>query len=87
MPREGGWLKADALKTAGVSEQWAKEQSDVRHEVTLRHDARQGGYVVEHVTLHFATSVREVHAWQVGEQLHLARRTFRQVVNGLGGRA
>ena len=87
MPREGGWLKEDALKTAGVSEQWAKEQGDERHEVSLSYDSRQGGYVVQHVVLNLATGVREVHAWQVGEKLHLARRIFRNVVIEHGGKA
>lgn len=90
MPREaGGWLKPDALKTAGVSEQWAKDDStdDARHEVSLRHDVRQGGYVTQHVVVHFASGVREVHAWQVGDDLHHARRKFREIVQSLGGRA
>lgn len=87
VPRENGWLKADALKTAGVSEQWAKEDAEARHEVTLSHDERQGGYVVQHVTLFFETSIREVHAWQVGHRLTHARSKFRSIVKSLGGRA
>jgi len=88
MPRErGGWLTPDALKTAGICEQWAHEQSDFRNEVSLCHDERQGGYVVQHVHIRFTDGVREVHAWQVGERIHLARRQFRKVVQSLGGRA
>lgn len=88
MPREaGGWLKEDALKTAGIGEQWAKEDTVARHEVSLSYDQRQGGYVVQHVTVKFVEQVREVHAWQVGDQLGLARRTFRRIVQELGGKA
>jgi len=88
MPREaGGWLKEDALKTAGIGEAWAKEVGSKQHEVTLRHDPRQGGYVTQHVILDFDTTFREVHAWQMGSDLHAARRQFRTIVQGLGGKA
>lgn len=87
MPRENGWLKADALRTAGVAEQWAKEIDGVHHEVSLRHDMTHGGYVTTHVALHLSTLVREVHTWQCGDALPLARQFFRQEVKSLGGRA
>lgn len=87
MPREKGWLKPDALKTAGVSEQFAIEKGDKRHEVSLSHDSRQGGYVTQHVVIDLNEQTREVHAWQVGEHLSLARRQFRVIVLSLGGRA
>lgn len=87
MPRESGWLKPDALRTAGVSEQWAVDRPGLRHEVSLSYDSRQGGYVTQHVTIHVIETVREVHAWQVGNNLHLARRKFREIVQGLGGKA
>lgn len=88
MPREaGGWLKEDALKTAGISEQYAVEKGEVLHEVSLSYDRRQGGYVAQHVIVHAVDMVREVHAWQVGEDLHRARRRFREIVHELGGKA
>lgn len=85
MPRDNGWLKPDALKTAGVSEQFAVERDGVRHEVSLSHDRRQGGYVTQRVSI--SPDMREVHAWQVGEKLDLARSIFRREVRTLGGRA
>jgi hypothetical protein len=87
MPRENGWLKADALKTAGVKEQWAKDDGVQSHEVSLFHDTRQGGYVVQHVIVTWSTLVRETHAWQVGENLPFARQLFSRTVRSLGGKA
>lgn len=88
MPRTAdGWLKEDALKTAGIGEAWAKEIDGVHHEVTLRHDLRQGGYVTQHVVIHLEHITREVHAWQVGDNLPLARQYFQREVRALGGKA
>jgi hypothetical protein len=88
VPRErGGWLKPDALRTAGIGEEYAVEKDDARHEVSLRHDERQGGYVTQHVIIRFADGVREVHAWQVGDDVARARRQFREIVKSLGGKA
>jgi hypothetical protein len=87
VPRNAdGWLKPDALRTAGVPEQYAVVKDGKRHEVSLVHDDRQGGYVTQHVIL-TEDGVREVHAWQVGDKIRLARQQFRVIVLSLGGRA
>ena len=84
---ENGFLKEDALRTAGIADQYAVVKGDKRHEVSIVHDDRQGGIVLQHVILDIETEVREVHAWQVGENLAMAQGRFRAIVRSLGGRA
>jgi hypothetical protein len=85
MPRnKDGWLKADALRS-GVPDQWAKVIGNERHEVSIVHDERQGGFVTQHIILDLATQVREIHTWQVGSNLPLARSFFADVVKSHGG--
>ena len=86
MPRnKHGYLKADALRS-GVPDQYAVVRGDERHEVSIRYDWQQGGFVTEHVVLNLGTQEREVHTWQVGDDLRLAREKFAAVVRPLGGR-
>lgn len=80
-----GFLKADALKTAGIADQYAVMRGGKRHEVSLRHDVRQGGYVCQHIII--SEGSRELHAWQVGEDLDAARKKFKEEVRKLGGKA
>jgi hypothetical protein len=79
-----GFLKPEALR-AGYQDQFAVERDGKRHEVSIIHDVRQGGVVVQHITI--TEDVREVHAWQVGDKMPLARARFRSIVRSLGGRA
>lgn len=83
MPRdERGFLKPDALRN-GISDQYAVVKGNERHEVSIVHDVRQGGYVVQHVVLYIDTQVREVHAWQVGDRLRMAQVRFDREVEGI----
>lgn len=84
MPRnKHGYLKADALRS-GIPDQYAAFADGARQEVSIMHDVRQGGFVCQHIIVR--PEVREVHAWQVGERLDLARDKFRQIVTSIGGR-
>lgn len=84
MPRnKHGWLTAASLKD-GERDQFAIIRTDGRHEVELYWDERQqGGFVLQHVRL--SPEVREVHVWQVGTNLPLAREEFKKIVRRLGG--
>lgn len=85
MPRNRrGWLKSDALK-AGLKDQFAVQKGEVVHTVEILHDVRQGGFVLQHVALFTDSDVREVHAWQVGTNLPLARTLFDDEVRKIEG--
>lgn len=85
MPRnKAGFLKATALIN-GFPDQYAVVKGDARHEVSIIHDTRQGGFVLQHIIIE--AGVREVHAWQVGDNLDMARGRFKAIVRSLGGRA
>ena len=76
-----GFLKLDALRTAGIREQYAVERDGVRHVVEIFDDRLQGGLVVRH------TAGEESKSWAVGDDVSAARKTFRREVRALGGRA
>lgn len=80
-----GFLKADALRTAGIADQYAVFRGGKKHTVEIRHDSRQGGYVCQHVVI--SEEGRELHVWQVGDDLNRARRIFKEEVRKLGGGA
>lgn len=81
MPRtkKGGWLKADALKTAGIGEQW----SDGRVEVRLSWNSWQRQYLVT-VDVYEDRSFTN---YRFGDDLNAARGHFRRIVRRYGGRA
>ena len=72
MPRNhDGFLKPDALKTAGLRDQFAIQKGEDLHTVEILWDMRQGGYVCQHTIVQPAS--RELHTWQVGDNLNRAR--------------
>lgn len=85
MPRNShGFLKSDALRN-GIPDQWARVIGNERHEASIIHDDAQGGFVCQHIILHLDRQEREVHAWQVGTNLPLARGYFAAIIKSYGG--
>lgn len=85
MPRnKHGFLKADALMQ-GIPDQYAVVKGAERHEVEIRHEPSNGGYVTRHTTI--TAAVDTVLTWQFGDDLPSAREQFRNEVRSLGGRA
>lgn len=80
-----GFLKADALRTAGLADQYAVFLGGKRHTVEILHDSSQGGYVCQHIIV--GAEDRELHVWQLGEDLARARKIFKEQVRKLGGHA
>jgi hypothetical protein len=79
--RKGKWLKADALRTAGLGEQW----SDGVHVVRLYWDNVTHAYVVTRSPLQFAPD--EMYGmYAFADDLHGARKEYRRIVRGYGGR-
>ena len=79
--RKGKWLKADALRTAGLSEEW----SDGVHVVRLYWDNVEHAYAVTKWPLQFASDGTYAMYAFAGD-LHAARKEYRRIVREYGGR-
>lgn len=73
-----GFLRRETVMS-GMREQVARTVRGAVHTIELGHDRDAGGFWVKHTIVH--PNGREVHTWQVGDDLPLARRTFRERTN------
>lgn len=85
MGRDRGWLKPDALRTAGVKEQHAVGIGPATHVIELEWNKAESAYDVVHV-VRLPCRPDYTRLLFTGD-LVLARRAFREEVRGLGGRA
>lgn len=74
--RNGKWLKADALVTAGIREEFATKIAGVTHTVYLSAD-HDGQFVVQHTRKGYGSTTDN---WKFGSDLDAARSKWKTVV-------